>query len=53
MQDGQALQYAAESLRADREIVLEAVAQNGFALEYTSDEMKAGKQFGKLVLSLE
>ena len=34
VQDGRALKYASATLKDDREIVLEAVKQNGHALEY-------------------
>ena len=47
--DGEgALQYADESLGADREVVLEAVKQNGYALEYASEELQNDPELKKL-----
>ena len=43
-QDGRALEYAAEPLRADRELVLEAVRQNGRALEFAGKPLKADRE---------
>ena len=40
LQDGLALQFAARESRADREVVLTAVSQNGWSLQYVSDELK-------------
>ena len=40
-QNSQALVYAPEALKGDREIVLAAVAQTGVALEFASVELKA------------
>ena len=37
--DGQWLQYAAEHLKRDREVVLAAVSQNEFALRYADEEL--------------
>ena len=39
-QDGRVLQYAAEELQGDREIVMTAVSQNGVALRYATKELK-------------
>ena len=43
-QYGYALQYAAEELRADREVVLEAVRQCGDALQYAAEELRADRE---------
>ena len=40
-----ALEYASEALQADREIVLEAVRQDGYALEYASGDLQADRDF--------
>ena len=40
-----ALDLASEELRNDREIVLAAVQQNGYALEYASDDIKSDIYF--------
>ena len=37
---GGALEYADDSLKADREVVLAAMEQNGYALEYADDSLK-------------
>ena len=42
-QDGAALQYAAEALKADKEVVMAAVQQDGGALQYATEALKAGK----------
>ena len=42
-QNGRALQYAAQEMKADPAIVLTAVRQNGQALEYADTEMKADR----------
>lgn len=39
--DGTLLQYASETLRANRDIVLAAVEQNGLALQYASEVLKS------------
>ena len=36
--------YAARALRADREVVLEAVKQNGEALAYAVEELRADRE---------
>lgn len=38
------LEYAAPKLRADREVVLQAVRQNGKALQYASEELKNDRE---------
>ena len=38
------LQHASQELRADREIVLAAVQQNGEALRFASEELKADRE---------
>ena len=43
-ENGLTLQYASDVLKADREIVLEAVKNSGDALEWASDELKADKE---------
>jgi trimethylamine:corrinoid methyltransferase-like protein len=42
-QNGMALRFASEELRADKEIVLAAVKQSDKAFRYVSDELKADK----------
>lgn len=42
---GEAIQYAAEELRADRDMVLEAAGHNGLLLQYASEELRADKAF--------
>ena len=42
-QIGNALQFAADALRADREVVLAAVRQNGQALEYAAPAFRADR----------
>jgi uncharacterized protein YoaH (UPF0181 family) len=44
MQNGEALKYASDELRADKKVVLAAVMQNGEALKYASDELRADKK---------
>jgi hypothetical protein len=39
-----ALEYASADLRADREFVLAAVAQNGHALKYVSVDLRADRE---------
>ena len=39
-QDGHALQYASEELKADREFMFQAVVNDGNALEYASKKLK-------------
>ena len=41
--DWEALKYASDELRADRDVVLEAVKRCGLALEYASDELRADR----------
>jgi len=43
-QNGWALEYADESLKKDKEIVIEAVKQNGRALEFADLSLKKGKE---------
>ena len=43
-QNGLALQYEAESLKADFDIVLAAVEQNGRALQYAAEPLKADRE---------
>ncbi|SVD92251.1 uncharacterized protein METZ01_LOCUS445105, partial [marine metagenome] len=42
--DGEALKYANDGIKADREIVLAAVQKNGDALQYASDGLKADRE---------
>jgi hypothetical protein len=44
LQSGDALQYASEVLRGDREVVMAAVQQNGDALAYASEELKGDRE---------
>ena len=43
-QDGEALQYASETLKNDRAVVLAAVAQRGWALRYASETLKNDRE---------
>jgi|GEM_PF-1548574 len=43
-QDGSALEYASEELKADREVVLALVQKYGRALKYASEELKADRE---------
>eukprot|EP00913_Durusdinium_trenchii_P004741 g4403.t1 len=43
--DGLALEWAAESLKADREVVLAAVRKGAFALEYAASSLKRDRSF--------
>ena len=43
-QNGCALRWAAEDLRADRDLVLAAVRQNGRALQYASNNLQVDKE---------
>ena len=36
--------YASEELKADKQVVLEAVKQHGDALRFASEELKADKE---------
>tara|TARA_B110000263_G_C15267318_1_gene491752 strand:+ start:409 stop:1206 length:798 start_codon:yes stop_codon:yes gene_type:complete len=42
--DGEALQYASDTLKADREVVLEAVKNYGTAIRYASDSLKTDRE---------
>ena len=42
--DGRVLAFASEALRADPEVVIEAVERNGEALQFASEELKADKE---------
>ena len=44
MKSSKALQFASKVLKADRNIVLAAVAQDGRALEYASEELKRDRE---------
>jgi len=39
-----ALEYASEKLKDDKEIVLEAVKQDGLALQFISEKLKDDKE---------
>jgi len=43
-EDGNALEYADESLKKDKEIVMAAVKQDGWALEYADESLKKDKE---------
>ena len=43
-----ALQFAAEELKKDREVVLAAVQQNGGALQYAAEELKKDREVVQL-----
>ena len=45
----QTLQYADESLRKDREIVMAAVEQDDSALEYASEELQNNQNYKNLL----
>ena len=47
---GIALEYADESLRADREVVLAAVKQDALSLEYADESLKADGEFMLMVV---
>ena len=42
---GYALQYADANLRADGDVVLEAVRQNVYSMEFAADELKSDRAF--------
>ena len=44
-QNGNALQYASDELKNDKDVVLAAVTQNGNALGYASAELRNDKDF--------
>ena len=44
-EDGNALEYADESLKKDKEIVMAAVKQDGYALEYADESLQKDKEF--------
>ncbi len=43
-----ALQYAGKSLKADREFMLAAVKQNGWALQFASEELQQDEELKKI-----
>ena len=43
------LKRASEELKADKEVVLSAVKQDGYAFEYASEELKNDPEFMKEV----
>jgi len=43
-QHGVALEYAADHLKSDREVVMTAVSQDGIALEYAADHLKSDRE---------
>ena len=47
--NGHALEYAAEELRADREVVLEAVKQDRGAIVYAAEELRLATRVVQLV----
>ena len=47
--NGHALEYAAEELRADREVVLEAVKQDSSAIVYAAEELRLATRVVQLV----
>ncbi len=47
-EDGEALEYADDNLKADREVVLAAVKQYGGALEYASEELQQDEELQKI-----
>ena len=42
--DGAALEYAAEELKADREIVMTAVSEDGWALEFVAEALRGDRE---------
>ena len=40
-QDGDALEFACETLRSDKEVVMEAVRKYGFALQFASETLRS------------
>ena len=51
-QNGYALNYAEDSLKANEKIVLAAVKQNGFALKYADESLKNNEIFLRKLDSL-
>jgi tRNA(Phe) wybutosine-synthesizing methylase Tyw3 len=43
-----ALEFADDSLKADREFMLEAVKQTGFTLHYASEDLQQDKELQKI-----
>jgi len=52
-ENGKALVYATKQLRADGELVAEAVANNGLALQYASAELKNDFELVKLAVQMD
>ena len=49
-QNGSALQFAAEELKKDREVVLAAVQQNGNALQYAAEELQKDRELFQIAI---
>ena len=47
----QALQWASDDLKGDREIVLTAVSKEGRALEWASDDLKGDREIVLIAVS--
>ena len=47
---GDSLEYADDSLKGDREVVLAAVQQNGCSLEHADDSLKGDREIRCLLL---
>ena len=47
-QAGSVLEYADDSLKADREIVVEAVKQDGDALGYASEDLQQDEELKRI-----
>ena len=52
-QDGNALEYADDSLKADREIVLAAVHQDSSALRFASEELQNNQMLKRMQMAFE
>ena len=47
--DGEALQFASDELRADKDVVMAAVKNDGEAFQYASDELKTDPEILALI----
>ena len=45
------MQYATEDLRGDREVVMTALAWDGFAVQYASDELRGDQEVMEAALA--
>jgi len=49
-QDGDALEFASDALKADRDLVCVAVKKRGHALVFASDELRSDAELAKIAL---